>query len=228
MSYVAIVLADSPVSYWKLSETTGTAAADSADSNPGVYTGGYTLNQTPGPLTGSGDNSPGVALNGSNADVTVASASNLQLVAPMSLEAWVKPTDRAGFYSVIFKGTTGDFLWYLTSSNGLQVFQVANGTSVTSATAPATGSWSHIVVTYDGAHATFYVNGTPDTPLTLSSSVPQSASALYLGTKAGAASFKGQIAQVAAYGTVLSSARVAAHYNAGISLPPTSGFFDLL
>src|SRR5208282_1638146 len=42
----AVVLAFSPQNYWKLNETSGTSAADSAGSNTGTYTGGFTLNQS--------------------------------------------------------------------------------------------------------------------------------------------------------------------------------------
>lgn len=44
-SYDSIVTADLPTYFWKLREPSGTSAADSAGSNTGTYTGGFTLNQ---------------------------------------------------------------------------------------------------------------------------------------------------------------------------------------
>ena len=44
-AYATQVLADSPVSYWRLGETSGTTASDAAGSNAGSYAGGVTLGQ---------------------------------------------------------------------------------------------------------------------------------------------------------------------------------------
>jgi hypothetical protein len=47
--YRAAVMADTPSGYWRLDETSGTAAADaSGNGNAGTYAGGVTLNE-PGP-----------------------------------------------------------------------------------------------------------------------------------------------------------------------------------
>jgi hypothetical protein len=44
-TYNTVVTGDSPTSFWKLNETSGSTAADSVGSNPGTYNGGFTLNQ---------------------------------------------------------------------------------------------------------------------------------------------------------------------------------------
>jgi len=50
--YRATVLADTPLAYWRLGETTGTVAHDeTGNGHDGTYIGGYTLGQT-GALTG--------------------------------------------------------------------------------------------------------------------------------------------------------------------------------
>ena len=52
--YDTEILADSPVGYWKLNETSGTTAYDSSgNGNNGTLHGGITLNQ-PGPWSGGG------------------------------------------------------------------------------------------------------------------------------------------------------------------------------
>ena len=43
--YGDAVLADNPVGYWRLDETTGTTAADSKGTRPGTYANGVTLGQ---------------------------------------------------------------------------------------------------------------------------------------------------------------------------------------
>ena len=46
-----------PIYWWKMAETSGSTATDSADTNPGTYTGGYTLDQ-PGIIPNSSDPCP--------------------------------------------------------------------------------------------------------------------------------------------------------------------------
>ena len=51
-TYASTVLADSPVAYWRLSETSGTSAADSSgNSHGGTYTStGVTYGAAPDPV----------------------------------------------------------------------------------------------------------------------------------------------------------------------------------
>ena len=85
-SYAQRVLGDSPVSYWRLDESSGTTAADQLGLNPGTYSGGYTLG-VPGAIAGDS----AVAFNGSTGTVTVPNSSSLQTGDVFSLEAWIKP-----------------------------------------------------------------------------------------------------------------------------------------
>src|SRR6185369_10428119 len=72
--YATAVLADGPVSYWRLGEAAGTVAADSAGSRAGTYTGGVTLGQS-GALA---DLSRSLRLDGSTGYVQIANAAALQ------------------------------------------------------------------------------------------------------------------------------------------------------
>src|SRR6266849_10213854 len=45
LGYAQVVLADAPVAYWRLGETTGATAVDSAGTNPATVFGGVTLGQ---------------------------------------------------------------------------------------------------------------------------------------------------------------------------------------
>lgn len=58
-TYDSAVIADSPVNYWKLIETSGTSAADSAGTNTGTYVNAPTLNQSSAVMAP--DGSPGIA-----------------------------------------------------------------------------------------------------------------------------------------------------------------------
>ena len=84
--YSATVLADGPTSYWRLGETSGTAMADSAGTNPGTAKGGVTLGK-PGALASDANTAIGVATNGY---VEVANAAGLNYTGDFSIEAWAK------------------------------------------------------------------------------------------------------------------------------------------
>ena len=88
-TYASNVLADSPASYWRLGERSGTVAADSAGSNPGTIKSGVTLGQ-PGAITADTDTAMG--FNGSTGYVSVPNSSSLNFSGDFSLEAWALPS----------------------------------------------------------------------------------------------------------------------------------------
>ncbi len=84
-SYNAAVLADSPLAYWRLGETSGTTAADSSGNNrSGSYVASPSLNQ-PGALAG--DTNRAVGFNGSSQYVNVPYVAALN-PAQLTVEAW--------------------------------------------------------------------------------------------------------------------------------------------
>jgi hypothetical protein len=68
-AYDAQVESDGATYYWKLTETSGTTAVDSVDSNPGTYTGTYTLNDTQ--QIGGANGSPAIAWQNAPIQVTM-------------------------------------------------------------------------------------------------------------------------------------------------------------
>jgi hypothetical protein len=91
--YSDAVIADNPVSYWRLDESSGTTAADSKGSNAGTYTNGPTLGQA-GALPDT-INNRAASFDGVNDYVTVPYAAALN-TAQFTLEFWSKPTGGAG------------------------------------------------------------------------------------------------------------------------------------
>jgi trimeric autotransporter adhesin len=81
--YGAAVLADSPVSYWRLNDTSGTTAVDQVGLNPGQITGA-TLGE-PGPLAGSDS----MRFDGSG-DVNLGTDPSLRPPNNWTVEAWFK------------------------------------------------------------------------------------------------------------------------------------------
>ena len=85
VSYAEGVLDDAPVGYWRLGETAGTNAADSAGTQAGTLVGGVTPDQ-PGPLA---DANPAMLLNGSTGHIRVSSGPALQLAGDLTIEMWM-------------------------------------------------------------------------------------------------------------------------------------------
>jgi hypothetical protein len=117
------------VSWWRLGETTGTAAVDQNAVQNGVFTGGYTLNQPPLPAA---TTNRSIALNGSTGYVSVAHNAAYSL-ATGTLAIWFKPTSLAADFGIFSKNATGlnngeIYAWYKSSDNTLRIgFQSTGG-----------------------------------------------------------------------------------------------------
>lgn len=223
--YNNLILAEPAlVSYWPLSDTSGTTATEPKDSNPGTYTGGFTLGGA-GP-TEFFDGS--TAFNGSTGYVTVPNNSNLNLTTGLSVECWIKLAglstgsshypcpiekyDGAGNgYLILIKATTNEPYFALLKSSVEKDAQ--------SPTALTTGRWYHLVGTYDNATERLYVNGVLVAETAAAAALASSGTAtLRMGNFniAGATGFvNGSLAGVAVYNQALTPNQVYNHYKAG-------------
>ena len=217
--YRSVVLADGPVAYWRLGESSGAAAADaSGHGNAGSYVGSPSLGQA-GALVGDPDTS--VGLNGTSQFMEVPFAAALN-PSVFSVEAWVYPTGGAGsFRSVLTSRDTPvrGLSLYASDSNTWQAW-LGTGASYLKLLGPAVAmnAWTHLVVTYNGSTASLYVNGSlaastglaysPNTvrPMRIGAGRTESAGGDYM--------LPGRIDEVALYGTALSAAAVTTHYQA--------------
>ena len=100
--YAPGIVADGPAGYWRLGETSGTTAADSAATNTGTYVGA-TLNAAS--LLAAETGNKAVTVNGTNQYVRVPSSAGLSPSARVSVEAWIKPTTvpTTGFHGIVAK-----------------------------------------------------------------------------------------------------------------------------
>jgi PKD repeat protein len=221
-SYTSEVLADSPISYWRLGETSGTTAADSVGANTGALKGGVTLGAL-GALVG--DTNAAMTFDGSTGYISVGNSATLNLTGDLTVEAWAKPSVLDGTTrAVVHKGGTGGFSTYqyrigLTSGNTWRgtVYIGSTNLVVTSPSIATTSSWTYLVMTRVGSTLTLYVNGTKVATATASGALNTSTGVLAIG-RTGSTSvdyFKGSVDEVAVYATALSAARIAAHYRAG-------------
>lgn len=218
------VLADSPLYYYKLAETSGTTVTDSSGGNRnGVYQGGgFTYNVTATPCTGKG-----VTFNGSTAYISTPT----QLSSPntFTLETWFRTVTSTGGILIGFAtnqtGTSGQYdrqIWM--RNDGKLSFGVYNGGTqvLTSPFALNDGAWHHVVATMSGAGMRLYVDkssvgsntntaGEPHTGYwrvgwtNMDSGWPGNSTSAY---------FAGTLTQTAIYQTALSATRIAAHYDA--------------
>ena len=75
------------------------------------------------------------------------------------------------------------------------------------------GSYSHVVITYDGSTARFYVNGALVASPAIAQAVGSTSDGFTIG-RPSAGGFDGEIDEPAIYGVALSASQVLAHFNA--------------
>jgi hypothetical protein len=222
MTYLSTVLADAPLHYWRLADGQSYIAHDIGATprhlpvNSPVTAGGYSGIEAGG---------------GSMVGFTLVNLIDLITTTNSgSLECWVYAMDlQNGLEAAIVlfgpSGVNGDFQIFILA-NG-KPFGRAAAVGVTAAGAMSVDIWHHLVVTYNGAATTLYVDG-----------VSQGATASVGGTghnaqvmigmlsNAGAEPFRGFIAEVAYYNFALSAARVLAHFNAATPTVPVTGLIS--
>jgi hypothetical protein len=220
-AYEAAIAADAPVSWWRLSETAGTTAAD----QQGVANGTYSANGKTLGVAGLVPSTPAntaVAFNGSNGTVRVGHTSAHNLTSAVSLEAWIRPTtlpSSGNFRSVLTKAEA-----YSLQFNGprLEFTIIQNGTRRRLQTPTGTivaGTTYHVVGTFDGSAQRLYVNGVQVASVALSGAASTSTTGVHIGSWSGGGEyFAGTIDEAAIYRTALPAASVAAHHSAGTGL----------
>lgn len=196
-------------------ETAGSVALDSSGTgNDG------TIN---GPARVAGHFGGALQFDGVNDLVTVADANSLDLTR-MTIMAWVRPTDLAGWRSVIGKerATTGNTYSLYASGDAT----VQNGNRVgpsswvrvgsfdhgaTSETPLSLDAWQHLAATYDGAVLRLYVDGVETESFSVTGSIAATNRALQIGgnTVPGFNEwFKGLIDEVLVYNYALSASEI--------------------
>ena len=220
-SYSAEVLADSPVGYWRLAETSGTTAADSSgNALDGTYVNSPTLNQTGG-LTG---NAAVLFARASSQRVNLGTPSALNIIGQITLECLYKPTTfptGSDYHALIthgFGGNTGYGLYVLGNSGTPQLqvssFGVNDNKTVWTISGWSTGQWKHIAAGWDGTDWKIFINGTQVSSTADAQGALTSTALCFIGANSVPAAeghADGTIDEVAIYNTWLGSTRIAAH-----------------
>lgn len=239
MTYAAEVLADSPLLYWKLDEVSGTTA-DNAQGNAsydGTYTGDFTLNQVR-PI-----GSIWTKFN-SGAKTGRVQLDPIGLAWPttaLTIECWYYDTSAqsggSGILSYAAPAQANEIMmwWQVSTTNSYQLY--IGGTQQVFTNETPGGSQNpqcvkHVVMTWDTSGvAKLYVNGelvSTKTGLQVGYSIAApTGTGRFMNAQdqdtAGGGGinatdcFMATMGHVAVYATVLSDARIKAHYNAMIA-----------
>ncbi len=225
-TYVASVLADSPVAYYRLDESTGsTTAKDSTGTNDARYEGAVTLG-----VSGVLADDTAVSFDGTSGYVLGAATPAFLAKSPFTIEAWIKPSKIDGTY----RGVVSNENSSITDKDGYTLFVQTNDggpgnagferwqsgkSNQTLASPIAVGSWTHLVATFDGNHLTVFLNGAQIAqntapPVSILSGYTFAIGAMNAG--ATPTFFAGTIDEVAIYDHVVSSTCIAAHYHLAV------------
>ena len=214
-AYPGVIAADSPLSYWRLGETGGTATDSSGFAN-GTYVGSP-QQAVSGLLTG--DTNGAVTLNGTSQYVEVP-ANSAWTPSSFSFEILVKASSLPDNRTIAAAQGLFTGWWLNTGSSGSLRFFIGDGSAWRFAAAGPTlavGSTYDIAVTYDGSLPRLYVNGTlSSTGPTVSMASNSGANALRLGS---ASSFVGQywpgtIDDASFFSSTLAAGQISSHYTA--------------
>lgn len=216
MSWASEVLADSPVAWFRLGEARGTSATDAVGGAAGTYVGGVTLGQ---PSLLAGDPSDTCAdFNGSTGLVEIADRAELDFGDVFTLECWFQ-LDTGGANRTLFGKGMNAPVWRLTSGNQLRIRKNGVADVATTTTTLSTGTTYHAVVTKSGPTTRLYVDAVDVTGTVTDSTCTNNTTAAQIGAANSSDFFDGRIDEFAIYSTALSSARVLAHYQAGVTAP---------
>jgi hypothetical protein len=219
--YGGVVAFDGPVAYWRLSEASGTAAADAVGTNVGTYRNGVALGA---PSLTTETSNTAASLDGVNDMVAIGSTAPLSPTGAMSVEAWIRPGAKpaaGAFASIVTKQES-----YSIQFNGPQLeFTTVQGPTRRRVQAPAgavvAGQTYHVVGTYDGGTQRLYVNGVLVASAAFSGAVNATTNPLLIGSWDGTTEFyNGTVDEVALYAKVLTAAQVTNHFAQGTGGTP--------
>jgi hypothetical protein len=222
LPYYQTVMRDKPIRYYRLSELSGTTAVDSSSSGQNATLSGTMTLGTAGLIKG--DPNAAMTFDGSTGSISFPQTSLPTGAAAWTLEGWANFPSLVGlttFPTVVGYGTrnTNEYteVLYHPASNAWEL-QDWSGTVVASSVAAVAGSTYHVVGTYDGTTAAFYVNGVSAGTAAHTYNLVLTQAVIGGDTTANGW-LKGIIDEVAIYNYALSADQVKNHYQVG-----TQGF----
>jgi hypothetical protein len=235
LDYPSTVLADNPIAYYRLEETSGYVAADSSAS--GTFPGDYIVNGAFPFLGWPGIDTNSIAVSASLGFanyVSVGYYPELNQPGPFSFEVWARPVSipTGGNYrcpignSPAF-GTATYSGWYVYQTPDVPsefALVTPTGDVFIQTTNYSIGNWYYLAGTYDGTNMSFYVNGALIGTQRANAYVANSVNNAGLCTLAigqrgdGYGNFDGELDEAAFYTNALTLAQIQAHYQAGTNM----------
>jgi Concanavalin A-like lectin/glucanases superfamily/Lysyl oxidase len=214
--YVAAVVDDDPIAYWRLDERSGWKALDAEGANPGTYWGNPWLGQAG--LLPADASDASVRFDGVEDHVEVPSSPSLS-PDRVSVEAWIEAAalprrgrvaviaGKSGSYSLGLSGPQLEFTVWLAG----RVFHLRAPVGAIEARRV-----EHVVGVYDGSALRLFVDGARVAGARRPGEIAVGSRPFEVGSGGSSGrAFRGRIDEVAVYGKALAGARVAAHYRAG-------------
>jgi glucose/arabinose dehydrogenase len=192
----------------------GTTVADvSANGRTGTIGGGASWST-------SGKFGNALSFNGSSGLVSIADAASLDFTSTLTIEAWVRPTSRSNWDTVVAKGYGGSgraYALYAGDNNGRPAAAVRiNSSERSTAGSPALPlhTWSHVAMTYGGGRLRVYVNGVQVGSSSVTGTIRTSSDPLTIGgSTAWGRWFAGSIDEVRIYNRALTQSQIQAGMN---------------
>jgi PKD repeat protein len=205
--YAARILATPGLlSFWRLGEPSGTAAADSKGSRTGTYLGGVTQGAA-GAL--SGDLNAAAAFDGVNDEVRLPA---LPSAVNFTVEGWQRLASGAPANNTLFGSAATVRL--VGRPSGFYADVVIGGVryAMLGTGASNSGVWVHWALVRAGATLSLYRNGVKVVTRTGLPAATAAGLSGSIGRSSSAFPAKGSIDEVAVYGSALGAAEVQAHY----------------
>jgi hypothetical protein len=190
------------VGYWKFEEGSGTAALDE------------TINLNDGTISGAartaGISGEGLSFDGVNDYVQIPDDDSLDLTSAGSIEVWAWKNSQM----YVTKGNTTEYQLMDYSTTGrIAVRWGSDSNSLTSSNAVPTGSWHHIVATYDGSTISLYIDGSLSNSKPFTTDAVANTTPVRIGARGNAYYFDGLIDEVVIYNRALTDTEVMERYN---------------
>jgi hypothetical protein len=219
--YATTIMGDHPMAYYRLDETSGSTAADSAGMNNATYSGSMTLG-----VGGMVASDAAVNFTGGNAQAPWSTTLN-NPAGPFTAELWIKPNDTALAVPLSSQNRiTGRSGYALYQNNGGDNFVADLGlvgqTGVyrwTATPGPKVGQWMHVVLTSDGVTVNLYTDGVlkaTDTGFVFGTDIMANVGEpLFIGVRNGGGfPYNGIIDDVVIYDYALTQTQVTNHWSA--------------
>ena len=200
------------VASYSFSEGSGATVTDSSgNGNHGVIAGAS--------WTQAGRFGSALQFDGIDDLVTIADSASLDLTGPITMEAWVYPTDRSRS-PIFLKELAGGLSYALYAyDNGMRpsvrIGTIDGDRNIIAGAALPLAAWTHVAATYDGATLRLYIDGVEVGAKLVERQIRTSVDPLRVGGRFDRGEFfQGRIDEIRIYNRTLSATEIVADMNA--------------